>query len=177
MQEWFNEQGSARVDEEDRLAITRMMVYKMAQLTLDNEPIQDCGDAFSKAYAHVKSRLEGLKVPTNESELKARFKRLDFGNCAEHVMQALAFAKERGIHQSLMDKLDYLNGYAGERSAGCILSKDFAPYSFGFCILDANSKPWFHGGLIFHGQGDSGVGAPTLSVRIGELDESWSIHT
>ena len=44
-------------------------------------------------------------------------------------------------------------------------------------MLDAAGKFWFNGGLIYHGKGDSGVGEPALAVRIGELDESWSIHT
>ena len=36
---------------------------------------------------------------------------------------------------------------------------------------------WFNGGLIYYGKGDSGVGEPQLSVRIGDTSEGWSIHT
>ena len=37
---------------------------------------------------------------------------------------------------------------------------------------------WFNGGLIYFSSGDSGVGLPQLSVRIGDTSKSgWDVHT
>lgn len=41
-----------------------------------------------------------------------------------------------------------------------------------------NWRFWFNGGLIFHGAGDSGVGAPTFSVRLGNCSRAgWSVNS
>lgn len=45
-------------------------------------------------------------------------------------------------------------------------------------VLNQRYTLWFVGGLIFHGAGSSGVGAPEFAVRIGDCSEAdWSIHT
>lgn len=114
-----------------------------------------------------------------------------------------AFAKSRGLEAQLQEKLDYLDHYAckdpndptddrAPDATRCLLFKDFAPYSFEFVmerkVNVAGTKDedragtfeyrrWFNGGLIYFGAGDTGAGAPQLSVRIGSTDEGWSIHT
>lgn len=84
--------------------------------------------------------------------------------------------------EQLESKLNYLRSYGGDIDAiRCNLFKDFAPYSFAFTIErkmpDGDFLFQFNGGLIYFGAGDSGVGMPQLSVKIGDLDEGWSIHT
>ena len=81
----------------------------------------------------------------------------------------------------LEERLDYLRDYSPEETR-CLLYKDFAPMSFYFQMQTMNKEDvwqnWFNGGLIFYGPGDTGVGAPQFSVRIGEdLSCGWSIHT
>lgn len=88
----------------------------------------------------------------------------------------MAFAKERGLQNQLQEKLDWLGNYAGEGKTTCCLYKDFAPYSFEFVMMKGDER-WFNGGLIYFGRGDTGVGMPQLSVRIGDTDEGWSVHT
>lgn len=94
------------------------------------------------------------------------------------------FAEKRGLAEQLQNKLDYLDTYAehGDRGATiCYLYSDFAPQSFEFEMMKRNDKGdyehWFSGGLIYFGSGDTGVGAPQFSVRIGNTNEGWSIHT
>lgn len=89
------------------------------------------------------------------------------------------------LQGSLKSRLEYLDTYADHEKKGltrCRLFKDFAPYSFAFVMekrtQEGDYKRWFNGGLIFHGKMDSGVGFPTLSVRIGDISKAgWSVHT
>jgi len=103
----------------------------------------------------------------------------------EHFDKIKAFAESTGRMKQLQEKLDYLGTYADHERKGltkCVLGYDFAPYSFSFLMMkkDDNGEyqRWFNGGLIYFSAGDSGVGMPQLSVRIGDISESnWSIHT
>jgi len=104
----------------------------------------------------------------------------------DYMKEVSNFAEKRGIKHLLQKRLDYLDTYAehGERGkTKCFLYRDFAPYSFQFKMKikdkdrDNNYKDWFFGGLVYFGKGDSGFGSPQYTVRIGELDEGWSIHT
>lgn len=64
----------------------------------------------------------------------------------------------------------------------CLLSRDFAPLSFGFCIYryraETGFNPGLSGGLLYHGSHD-GFGSgdfPTLAVTLTPAD-GWRIHT
>ena len=105
----------------------------------------------------------------------------------KYLEEVRAFADKVGKRENLEDKLKYLGNYAcnGDRPQDytrCILSKDYAPYSFYFVMQvkekDGSYKFWFNGGLIFHGQHDGGGngGAPTFSVCLTPTD-GWAIHT
>ena len=103
----------------------------------------------------------------------------------EHFNKVKAFAESTNRMEQLQEKLDYLDTYADHERKGltkCILGYDFAPYSFSFLMMKKDDsgeyQPWFNGGLVFFDAGDSGVGLPQLSVRIGDTSESeWNIHT
>jgi len=104
--------------------------------------------------------------------------------------------------QSLQERMLYLAMYANydlPDNTFCVLSSDFAPLSFSFCMY-IKAKPgmgmkpsnwlvrefpelegyafWFNGGLIFHGKHDNGGdgSAPTFSVNLSPTN-GWSIHT
>jgi len=102
----------------------------------------------------------------------------------EHFNKVVAFARESGRLEQLIDRLAYLDTYANheEDRTKCMLGYDWAPYSFSFTMMVRNEsgeyEPWFHGGLIFHGPHDGGGsgGAPTFSVCLTPTD-GWSIHT
>lgn len=105
-------------------------------------------------------------------------------------------------HLCLQRQMLYLAMYANydfPDNTFCVLSSDFAPLSFSFCMY-AKAKPgmglkpsdwivkefpdllgyvfWFNGGLIFHGKHDNGGdgGAPTFSVSLSPVN-GWSVHT
>lgn len=87
-----------------------------------------------------------------------------------YLDEVLAFAARRGLTDQLMGCFERLD------QAHSRLFTDYAPHSFLFEeFLD--KPPTIHGGLIYYGPGDSGVGAPQFSVRIGDTSEGWSIHT
>jgi len=91
-----------------------------------------------------------------------------------------AFAEKVGKAAQLKEKLDYLGNYS-DRETKCVLYRDFAPHSLSFTMeekVEGDWRPWFNGGLIFHGNHDGfGSGeAPTLSVCVNPTD-GWSVHT
>jgi len=103
----------------------------------------------------------------------------------EHFDKVKAFAESSGRWGQLKEKLDYLDTYADHEKQGltkCVLGYDWAPYSFAFCMMrknkDGEFRPWFNGGLIFHGNHDNGGdgGGPTFAVNLNPVD-GWSIHT
>lgn len=111
-------------------------------------------------------------------KIKEKYPKLEFANADEKLKEVEAFLQKRPDMLEKFDaRLKYLNDYAGDNSKGCQLFADFAPLSFEFTMLQADGSYWFNGGLIYHGQGDTGVGAPTHSVRLGDTHEDWSIHT
>jgi len=68
------------------------------------------------------------------------------------------------------------------------LTRDSAPASFSFVIATVGGDYWFNGGLIYHGDQTGWImrdghvigpdeHQPTFSVRIGQADSPWSIHT
>jgi hypothetical protein len=83
-------------------------------------------------------------------------------------------------------ELEYLGSYACHdepEQTRCELFPDFAPLSFFFVMYnkskkDGEYKPYFNGGLIFHGPHDGfGSGsAPTFSVSL-NAEHGWSVHT
>jgi len=93
--------------------------------------------------------------------------------------EARVFAREHKMLESLEGQLEYLGHYAERagKKTTCKLYKDFAPYSFGFSMLEGD-KFWFSGGLIFHGAHDGGGngGPPSFSVCL-EPTVGWSVHT
>jgi hypothetical protein len=103
----------------------------------------------------------------------------------EHFESVKKFAEETGRMEQLQKRLDYLDTYAehGDRGATkCVLGYDWAPHSFSFCMMRRSEggeyRPWFNGGLIFHGSHDGGGNgsAPTFSVNLNPVD-GWSVHT
>jgi len=110
---------------------------------------------------------------------------LDYYNEVVKEAKKLGMYENEELQRPLKWCLDYLAKYADHEGDGltrCWLYKDFAPRSFAF-VMERKDKEgtyqrWFNGGLIFHGELDSGVGAPTFSVRLGDTSKSgWSIHT
>lgn len=99
-----------------------------------------------------------------------------------HYDRVLEFARKRGLSAQLEQLLDYLRTYADhEQTGACVvhLQWDYAPASFSL-LWERNGRPWFSGGLIFHGSqegwgNDSHV--DPLSVRISADENPWSIHT
>jgi hypothetical protein len=107
--------------------------------------------------------------------------------CEEHLAKVREFAKIRGIEEKLQQRLDYLDTYAEGDERGltrCDLYAD-GDYSFYFRMLKRQPDGlmpgsyayWFNGGMIYYGPGDTGVGAPQYSVRLGATDEDWTINT
>lgn len=105
--------------------------------------------------------------------------------------EVVSFAKSVGLYEgptsSLKNRLDYLAEYGGKLPDGsdktrALLSRDFAPYSFGFVIearrADGEWDCWFNGGLVFHGthDGNGNGSAPTFAVTLTPVS-GWSIHT
>lgn len=92
-----------------------------------------------------------------------------------YLDEVLDFAEKRGLLDDLMGRLAYL-AERGEKDKLTRLGKDWAPYSFTFQHFRGD-QPWINGGLIYYGPGDTGVGAPQFSVRIGDTREGWSVNT
>ena len=98
----------------------------------------------------------------------------------EYLAEVKKFAKKIGMLDQLKGRLDYLANYSDQESR-CRLFKDFAPHSFAFLMehkKDGEWKPWYNGGLIFHGEhdGHGDGGTPTFSVCVTKTT-GWSIHT
>ncbi len=109
---------------------------------------------------------------------------LDTDRCRDHLSDVKSFASKIGMRPDLDKQLEFLGTYAehGDVKTRCTLTRDFAPYSFGFAMeiksQDGEYEPWFFGGLIFHGSHDRGGdgGAPTYSVNLSPVS-GWSVHT
>ena len=116
-----------------------------------------------------------------------------FCKCRQFLKRVAAKdrARAKGLRKRLFDDLRFLRDYAchsdedkqvGQARTKCLMYSDFAPLSFFFNMQvrqdDGTYKPWFPGGLVFHGTHDGGGdgGAPTFSVCL-EPTDGWSIHT
>jgi hypothetical protein len=111
-------------------------------------------------------------------EFQARFPKADFtGVPVEYLQQVLTFAEQRGLLEKFLQELGYAapNEFFG---MPCVTRfyKDFAPHSFRFVVM-VGEKRAMNGGLIYFGPGDSGVGEPQLSVRLGRAGEGWEVHS
>ena len=107
---------------------------------------------------------------------------LDTSRVEALLEQARAEAETVGLGTQLEEQLTYLDTYAHPKSTRCTLYPDRAPYSFGFAIEaqsdDGTWRPWFAGGLIYHGPHDhygSGT-APTFAVSVTPV-QGWQVHT
>lgn len=113
-------------------------------------------------------------------------------NCPEYLAEVREFAKNVDAYDALQKQLVYLNGYGNPDNpwdgySRCVLSKDFAPYSFAFTMQrkskDGEYDYWFSGGLIYSGPGQPADGSsPSLSVSLDPDASSgkkhmWSVHT
>jgi hypothetical protein len=113
----------------------------------------------------------------------------------QHFDAVVQFARERGIYEydparpevhCLKPALDRLEAFGrkgpdGQPTVRVVLSPDFAPQSFEFCIERALGDGWeatLIGGLLFHGPHDGGGSgsAPTFAVSL-TPSVGWSIHT
>lgn len=73
--------------------------------------------------------------------------------------------------------LERLAGMAEARPGAKVrLWRDFAPLSFLWSWYLPDGSVGLHGGLIYHGQGTYGGGAPTFCVSISGA-EGWQLHT
>lgn len=113
----------------------------------------------------------------NVSELKEQFEgKVDFSAVPEDYLQkVLDFAESRALTNLLLDRFRQISAAKADDLPTKVY-QDWAPYSFVWQEFWGQSKGLF-GGLIYHGAGDTGFGAPTLSGRIGQTNEDWGIHT
>lgn len=100
----------------------------------------------------------------------------------DYFNSVMEFAVKTSQVSQLQSKLDYLNNYGSgaNKETKCLLYKDFAPNSFEFTMLEKRNgefSPMFNGGLIYYGDGESGVGSPQFSVRLNTTGSGWSINT
>jgi hypothetical protein len=112
----------------------------------------------------------------------------------EHFKNVVRFARRRGISDRLFATLRHLGTYANRtgctydkqtgRDTKCIIGRDWAPNSFGFCMMrkEGPDKPWeqwFFGGMIYSGPSQPLDGSgPAFTCSISPDDkEGWSVHT
>jgi Domain of unknown function (DUF4120) len=98
----------------------------------------------------------------------------------EHAKEVFQFAKKTGQTKNLKDNLQRLINIAKNYGSHYKVSigRDFAPYSFGFCIMLGPKNIRLNGGMIYHGSHDGGGNGsgPTFSVCL-EPTQGWAIHT
>ena len=97
----------------------------------------------------------------------------------EHFIKVMDFAVANNCAHKLIDKLNYLMGYA-DGSCDVELHYDFAPNSFVFIMLRRDGTRWFNGGLIYSGPGqplDGSGPAFTVSLAPTGQEHNWSVHT
>ena len=110
-------------------------------------------------------------------ELKARFPKVHFEMSDDYLAKVLAFAESRGLRDQLMEQIGYaaFEEFFGEKAECWLFSE--SPYSF-YVELRVNGKVGMNAGLIYFGAGDTGVGAPQFSCRLGDTTkEGWEIHS
>jgi hypothetical protein len=94
-----------------------------------------------------------------------------FQECRKWIKRVAAQdrARARDMRRRFFEELRFLRDYAchddedkqaGRAKTKCLIYTDFAPLSFFFNMQirqnDGTYKPWFPGGLIFHGTHDGG---------------------
>ena len=92
----------------------------------------------------------------------------------ESITDKLAKAKalaEETNDPTLQRCLDRLDQY-GRDGGYTFLYGDFCPHCFGYTVYRADGSRSFNGGLNYHGSPDQ-----SCSIRIGEHEGCWSIHT
>jgi hypothetical protein len=106
----------------------------------------------------------------------------------ERLEQVREFARSIGLSRQLERQLDYLANYANHDDGPkrqCVLSYDFAPFSFSFAHFalptPGQEKPerkfWFNGGLIYQGPSVPADGSfPSLTVSLAP-GTGWYCHT
>ena len=99
----------------------------------------------------------------------------------QRMHEAREEAARLGLTDQLASQLDILNKLydLGDGKTECVLSPDFAPFSFHWVVWRFNEldkEPVIAGGLIYHdGESFSG-GYPTYSVSLSN-ERGWQIHT
>ena len=101
-----------------------------------------------------------------------------------HLNNVVEFAQVVGKMEQFRTRvLDYFQHYSEDKNIRVLLTKDWAPYSFGFGLGEVDEEAdtfdiWFRGGVIYHGPHDGygDGGAPTYLVSLSPTD-GWSIHT
>jgi hypothetical protein len=98
--------------------------------------------------------------------------------CEEHLQAVREFADRTGQRAQFESRLSDLYHYISTEGYTIMLYEDFAPYSFYWEEIAPNGKRSMNGGLIYHGQHDSGGngGSPTFSVNLTPMS-GWAIHT
>jgi hypothetical protein len=106
----------------------------------------------------------------------------------DRLEQVREFARSIGLSRQLERQLDFLANYANHDDSPkrqCVLSYDFAPYSFSFAHFalptPEQEKPqrkfWFNGGLIYQGPRHPADGSfPSLTVSL-TPGTGWFCHT
>lgn len=106
--------------------------------------------------------------------------------CANEVVEkaladARAFSVSRGIGANFEQQLKYLEGYGGSSNRVTLYKDGRRNFYFQIERKIPEEDEWeviLEGGLIYYGKGDTGVGAPQFSVRLGNEDrEEWRVNT
>ena len=94
-------------------------------------------------------------------------------HCAEHYAEVEKYAQSIGdtTFTECVEKLKRWENNNPNRPCTIHLSKDFAPYSFGFSQIYPDGSAGIVGGLLYHGNPDQS-NAITLESMHG-----WSTHT
>jgi len=92
-----------------------------------------------------------------------------------HLAATRTFAETVGLRGPLEEKLAWLEHFRDD-SCECVLYPDHSPHSFYFELM-LDGRRLMNGGLLFYNYGDTGSGMPQLSVRTGDLNRGWEIHT
>jgi len=93
----------------------------------------------------------------------------------KHLADTRVFAEAQGLLAQLEDKLAWLEKFR-DGTCECLLYPDHSPYSFYFELL-LDGQRLMNGGVIWYDAGDTGVGNPQFSVRLGTSKSGWEIHT
>jgi len=143
---------------------------------------QDALDALQPHIAKMREKSLSMAEILSAEERTRYYTLADAHDKVEYLASVVAFAQNTGQIDKLKEKFKYLEEY-GTGDTVVHIRKDFAPMSFSFMMYrkdkeTGDPKPWFNGGMIYHGPHDNGGdgSAPTFSVNLSPTD-GWSIHT